>query len=445
MITAGELAQWTGGSTDTPDIAFEGVTFDSRTVTQGCLYIALDGTTVDGHTFVEKAFSSGAAVALVREDWTPSSECGCLVRVKNPRKALTDAAKAYRKILTAKIIGVTGSAGKTTTKELLAAFLSAGGKTSKTAGNFNNDLGLPITMLNTARDAKFAVWEMGSNHPGEIEYLVNLAKPTAGVISSVGTAHIEFFKNQDGIAREKGSLFAALPQNGFAVVSKENDKFSILKEMSSARTVVTSLKDEGAQYFARVIDESTGVFEAVEKGCAPVRIEINLPGEHNISNALLAFACAREFGVTASQCESALKDFTLPGHRWNVIERENNITFINDAYNANPTSMTLSLKTFSKMKSQGRKIAVLGDMYELGEMCNILHSKVGIDAKDLPIDFLFSVGEFSKLISDQFPEEKRKHFTTVESVREFLKDFLKPNDCVFLKASRGMHLEDILK
>lgn len=445
MITAGELAQWTGGSTESPDVAFEGVTFDSRTVTPGCLYVALDGSSVDGHEFVEKAFSSGAAAALVRNDWIKTSSCGPLVRVENPRKALTAAAKEYRKILKAKVVGVTGSAGKTTTKELLASFLSAGGKTSKTAGNFNNDLGLPITMLNTARDAKFAVWEMGSNHPGEIEYLVNLARPEAGVISSVGTAHIEFFKDQDGIAKEKGSLFSALPHDGFAVVSNENDRFSILEKMSSARVVTTSSKNKEASYFARPIDSDLGIFEVIEKDGSCVRIETGLAGEHNISNALLAFACARELGVSALQCASALKNFSLPGHRWNVIEGANKVTYINDAYNANPTSMTVSLKTFANRKCDGRKIAILGDMYELGEKCDEFHSQVGIAAKDMPLDFVFTVGTFSEKISDQLPDEKKKHFPSVESIREYLKDFLQKGDCVFLKASRGMHLEDILK
>jgi UDP-N-acetylmuramoyl-tripeptide--D-alanyl-D-alanine ligase len=445
MITAGELADWTGGTTQTSDAVFEGVTFDSRTVTKGCLYIALDGTSVDGHDFVEKAFLAGAAVALVRDDWETSANCGALVRVPNPRKAITDAAKAYRKILTAKVIGVTGSAGKTTTKELLAAFLSAGGKTSKTAGNFNNDLGLPVTMLNTARDAQFAVWEMGSNHPGEIAYLVDLAKPDVGVISSVGTAHIEFFKDQDGIAKEKGALFAGLAKDGFAVISRENDRFSVLKEMSAARTVETSLIDKSATYFGRIIDDGKGAFEVTENGETKTLITTGLAGEHNISNALIAFACARELGIPSGSCEKALENFILPGHRWKVTESENGVTFINDAYNANPTSMILSLKTFSKSEYGKRKIAVLGDMYELGEHCKTLHSKVGEEAKDLPVDFIFTVGEFSKNISDCLPEEKKKHFTSVKEAREYLKDFLNPGDAVFLKASRGMRLEDILK
>jgi UDP-N-acetylmuramoyl-tripeptide--D-alanyl-D-alanine ligase len=445
MISAGEFAQWTGGSTETPDAGFEGVTFDSRTVLPGCLYAALDGASADGHSFVEKAFASGAAVALVRNDWEAPAGCGPLIRVENPRKALTLAAREYRKVLKAKVVGVTGSAGKTTTKELLAAFLGAGGKTSKTAGNFNNDLGLPVTMLNTCRDADFAVWEMGSNHPGEIGYLVELAKPDAGVISSVGTAHIEFFKDQDGIAREKGALFASLCPSGFAVVSRENERFSVLKDMSVARTVETSMVDTAAPYYAKTIDENNGVFDVFENGEKVVRIETGLPGEHNVSNALVAFACARECGVDAESCAKALSGFVLPGHRWNVIERDGNITYVNDAYNANPTSMEVSLKTFAKMECKGRKIAVLGDMFELGEKCGELHSRVGEVADVLPIDFVFTVGELSRSIFDRVGEGKRMHFETVEDAREYLADFLKSGDVVLLKASRGMRLENLLK
>ena len=444
MILASEFASWVDGTLEGDDVSFEGVTFDSRTTTPNCLYAALDGATVDGHEFVVKSFQLGASVALVKKDWPSQDGSGTLIRVDNPRTALTVAARCYRKVLKAKVVGVTGSAGKTTTKELTAAFLRQGGKTSATVGNFNNDLGLPVTMLRTARDADFAVWEMGSNHPGEIAYLVDLAKPDVGIISSVGTAHIEFFKTQDGIAQEKGSLFSALPQNGFAVVGKENERYSVLKDLASAKVIETSLEDASADYFAEIKDVLSGSFTVFEKGEKSADIKISLPGKHNVSNALLAYACARELGVSAARCESALENFALPGERWNVVKKDDSSTWINDAYNANPTSMIASLETFARMDAK-KKIAVLGDMFELGDKSKELHALVGKRVRELPVDLIITVGEASKSIAKEISPEKSIHFAGVEEVRKYLSGENLESCAILLKASRGMRLEKILQ
>ena len=265
------------------------------------------------------------------------------------------------------MIGITGSAGKTTTKELVAAFLRAGGfRVHATEGNFNNDLGLPLTILNCPRDAEFLVVEMGTNHPGEIAYLVDIAAPDVGVISSIGTAHIEFFKTQDGIADEKGTLFARLPPDGFAVVGVNNDRYDRLRAMSAARVVAVDPSDEAGTRLAAAL--------------AP-----RLPGAHNVSNARLAAACAGEFGVPLERCLAALEDFALPGDRWRVTERDG-VTYVNDCYNANPTSMIAALETFAAMPCAGRRVAVLGDMFELGAQSGELHARVLARAAELPLD-----------------------------------------------------------
>ena len=206
---------------------FKGATLDSRQVKPGMLFVAVKGERVDGHDFIPQALAAGAAGII------------------EGREELARVAAAYRRTLKAKVIGITGSAGKTTTKELVAAFLRAGGfRVHATAGNFNNDLGLPLTILNCPEDAEFLVVEMGTNHPGEIAYLVDIARPDVGVISSIGTAHIEYFKTQDGIADEKGSLFARLPPDGFAVVGVNNDRYERLRAMSAARVVAVDPSDE---------------------------------------------------------------------------------------------------------------------------------------------------------------------------------------------------------
>jgi UDP-N-acetylmuramoyl-tripeptide--D-alanyl-D-alanine ligase len=299
---------------------------------------------------------------------------------------------------------VTGSAGKTTVKEFTAAFLRKKGKTHATAGNYNNDLGLPITILECPADADFLVLEMGTNHPGEIRHLVGIADPDVGIISSIGTAHIEFFKTQDGIAEEKGTLFRALAEDGFAVIGKNNDRFGMLKEM--CRCVV-----------------------AESDGTAP--FECPVPGEHNRWNMSLAWMCADRFGVTAADARDALDGFVLPGERWRKSVRDG-VEFISDCYNANPTSMAVALDTFVAEPCAGRRVAVLGDMFELGEESAALHDEVKRKALGMGLDKVIFIGH---------------NFGGVpfEDAKAALFAYVKPGDSVLLKASHSMALGRMLE
>ena len=376
---------------------FGGATLDSRQVKPGMLFVAIKGEKVDGHDYIPQALERGAAGVI------------------DGRGELARVAHAYRRELKATVIGVTGSAGKTTTKELVAAFLRAGGfKVHATAGNYNNDLGLPLTVLNCPADADFLVVEMGTNHPGEIKCLVDIAEPDIGVISSVGTAHIEFFKTQDGIAREKGVLLSDLrvSPRSFAVLARENDRYGLLCSLSAAPVTTVSLDDPAA---ARLADA----------------LRVRLPGRHNVSNALLALACATRLGVSEDACLAALKDFTLPGGRWHVTERDG-VTYVDDTYNANPTSMVAALETFASLDVKGRRIAVLGDMFELGEQSAALHAHVKARAAELPLDRVILVGD---------------HFGGVsrDAAKTALAALVRAGDAVLLKASHGMHLDELLK
>ena len=388
-----------------PDYA--GVVFDSRKVKPGCLFAALPGSTVDGHRFVRQAFEKGAKGLLVREDRAAEftgPEAAALIPVPDVKAALTETARDYRKILKAKVIGITGSAGKTTVKEFTAAFLRQKGKTHATDGNYNNDLGLPITILDCPSDADFLVVEMGTNHPGEIAHLVGIAAPDAGIISSIGTAHIEFFKTQDGIADEKGTLFRSLPPEGFAVLGANNDRYERLKEMCRCRVVTV----EGAAPFS-----------------GP------LAGEHTHWNMALAWACAKEPGVTETMARTALEGFSLPGDRWRKVERDG-VTFIADCYNANPTSMVIALETFAAEPCSGRRVAVLGDMFELGAESAQHHAAVKQRAETLNFDKVIYVGEnFGGVSRD---EAKAELFA-----------YVRPGDSVLLKASHGMELNRLLE
>ena len=386
---------------------YERIVFDSRKVVPGCLFAALPGTTVDGHAFVRQAFEKGAKGILVRKDRADEftgPEAAALIPVDDVKVSLTETARTYRQMLKAKVVGVTGSAGKTTVKEFTAAFLGSKGKTHATAGNYNNDLGLPITILECPPDAEFLVLEMGTNHPGEIAHLVGIGKPDAGIISSIGTAHIEFFKTQDGIAEEKGTLFRFLPEDGFAVVGENNDRFEVLKAMCRCRTVVS---------------DGTAPF-----GCP-------LVGDYNRWNMSLAWNCAKMFGVTEDMAKKSLEGFALPGERWRKSVRDG-VTFISDCYNANPTSMIVALETFAAEPCDGRRIALLGDMFELGDESARLHAEVKNKAMGLGLDKVIFIGDNFGGIS--FEDAKVELFS-----------YVKTSDSVLLKASHGMALGRILE
>jgi len=377
-----------------PD-AFSGATSDSRLVKPGMLFVALKGENVDGRDFIPQALEKGAAGIV--------EGLGELQRL----------AAEYRASLKAKVVGVTGSAGKTTTKEFLRAFLSRVGKTHATGGNFNNHIGMPLTILNTPKDADFLVLEMGTNHPGEIAALCDIAKPDVGVISSIGTAHIEFFGSSEGIAREKGVLFERARE--FCVAPASVNCIDILKDMCAGRFVAAS--DE--EFLAEAL---SGI----------------LPGKHNVSNASAAFRAAAEFGLGREDAIAALDGFSLPGSRWKKIDK-GGVLFVDDTYNANPDAMKASLATFvDEMSGRKRRIAVLGDMFELGEKSEELHREVFDFAAALGLDAVYAIGETSsKCKADAV-------FKNVEDAREAVFKLLEPGDAVLLKASHSMDLGRLL-
>lgn len=376
-------------------VEFAGATFDSRQVEPGMLFVALKGEKSDGHDYIPMALEKGAAGIVDGYD------------------ELDRVAHEYRRTLKAKVVGVTGSAGKTTTKELVKAFLAKAGKVHATEGNFNNHIGLPITILNCPKDADFLVLEMGTNHPGEIAHLCDIAEPDCGLVTNVGTAHIEFFKTQDGIAREKGTLFARA--KGFCSASSENCRLEILKELAGDRLIPVNPRQ------AWLADALKGV----------------LPGDHNVSNACLAYAVAERFGVTREQAVSALADFALPGARWRKVEKDG-VLYIDDTYNANPDSMIAALDAFAKEPCRGRRFAILGDMFELGENSVDYHRQVFDHAATLGLDCVIAVGETSATCKSDVA------YSTLESLKAEGRERFAAGDVVLLKASHGMHLGELL-
>jgi len=359
-------------------------TFDSRLIRPGDVFVALKGEKADGHDFIPKALANGA------------------VRVVDGLEALQREARDYRRTLRAKVVGVTGSAGKTTTKELLRAFLAKAGKTYATEGNFNNHIGLPLTILNCPADADFLVVEMGTNHPGEIAALCDIAEPDIGVLTNVGTAHLEFFGTRAGIAVEKGTL-----------LRRAAKAYSSREEEFLPGTVDTRLP-----WMAEAL---AGV----------------LPGAHNVANACLAYAVAADFGVTRAQALEALGNFSLPGARWRKTVRRG-VTFVDDTYNANPDSMVAALDAFAALPCAGRRVAVLGDMFELGDGAPALHRRVFEHAMGLGIETVIGVGA----LSSRGPCHRA--FRDLESLEPVFGGLFGEGDLVLLKASHSMRLGTLL-
>ena len=370
-------------------------TFDSRAVKPGMTFVALKGEKADGRDFIPQALAAGAA------------------RIIEGYEAFDAAAREKRRSLKAKVIGVTGSAGKTTTKELLKAFLSCAGRTCATEGNFNNHIGLPLTILNCPDDAEFLVLEMGTNHPGEIAHLCSIAEPDSGLLTNVGTAHLEFFLTREGIAREKGVLLGAVKDFGVASAT-----CYALSELPKEKLVLCDV----AKMPAILKEAVSGI----------------LPGEHNLSNAALAFEVARRYGVTAEEAAGAMRGFTLPGARWRVSSAAG-VTFVDDTYNANPDSMIAALDAFKSFGEAKRRIAILGDMFELGDDAAIFHARVFDHAYALGLDMVIAVGAQSSACRHD------RAFETAECLAAALPGILQEGDFVLLKASHAMHLDAALE
>ena len=367
-------------------------TFDSREVRPGDVFVALKGEKADGHDFIDRAKAAGA------------------VDVVDGLENLQARAKAKRRAMKAKVVGVTGSAGKTTTKELLKAFLACAGRTYGTEGNFNNHIGLPLTILNAPDDVAFLVLEMGSNHPGEIAALCEIAGPDVGVVTGVGTAHLEHFGTRAGIAEEKGTLLAAAGDFG---VFPAADDFADALGARCVRPVAAQPAVDG------LLDPT--------RAWPP----------HFAGNAALAYEVASRFGVTVRQAADALADFALPGARWRKVEKDG-VTFIDDTYNANPDSMIAALDALAATPWPGRRVAVLGDMFELGPDAAAYHEQVFAHALSLGLQLVVGIGEMSS---------RCPCHCACRELAEFRSRFrleIVPGDLVLLKASHGMRLGDLL-
>jgi UDP-N-acetylmuramoyl-tripeptide--D-alanyl-D-alanine ligase len=449
---AGELARWSGGVWERAVPArLRGVCRDSRAMMPESLYVALAGARHDGHDFVPAALAAGAAGAMVRRDWTPPPAAGAapLLRVADTAAALAAAAAGYRREIAPFVTGVTGSAGKTTVKEWIAALLAARHPTAATLGNYNNAVGLPLSLLAMARETRFGVFEIGTGRPGELAPLCRILRPDAAVITTIGATHLEFFGSVAAVAEEKADLLRVLPASGFAVLDADSPHFGFLRRQTAARLVTVSLAGAESDYRVSDPDEVAGAFTLTERATGVSRsLRAVLPGRHQILNLALAVAAARACEVSWEQIAGALPRLPRPPMRWEEV-RIGEVVVINDAYNASPPAMEAALRLFARQAAGRRRVLVLGEMRELGAGAGEAHAAVGAAVARLGGDLLVAVGRGGEWLAAAAERQGFKgEVARVEDAAAagvLLAARARPGDRVLLKASRGVGLERALE
>lgn len=451
-----ELAQMCGARLvqGDPNWQVRHISTDTRAIERGDCFIALQGPHFDGHDFINVAAERGASAAVVsyptRAANSPSAFA--LLQVEDTLTALHKLATNYRRQMppSTRIIAVTGSSGKTTTKEMIAAVLGQRFNVVKTDGNKNNHIGVPLNLLKLDPGYDFGVFELGTNHPGEIAQLANLCQPEVGVITNIGMAHVEFLGDEAGVAREKGALIEALPADGYAVLNADDRWFPDLRVRTRA-TVLSVGIDNFANIRASDIKINGDVkFRLnIAKKREDVIIRLRTLGRHQIYNALQAAAIGVLHGMELDEIREGLETMEFPAMRMQSIEHAG-IRFINDCYNANVVSMKAALQMMAETPCRGRKIAVLGEMLELGQHSRQAHLDIGALAAQTGISLLVTVGESGKLIADgavQNGLEAHRVLPVADAAQaaDLLRWLLRKDDFILLKGSRAVKLEKILE
>lgn len=438
MITLKDAASWCNGKVapEFEALTFTGVQFDSRTIERGELFVALTGER-NGHSYIPVALEKGAAAVLASEEQEPSVPA---VYVEDTLSAMQQIAGGYRESLPCQVIGITGSVGKTTTKEMVSAVLEQSFLTQKTPKNFNNHIGLPVTLLSLREDCQKAVIEMGMNHKGEISLLTSLAQPDIAMITNVGTMHIEYLGSRQGILEAKLEILEGLRPGGKILFCGDNDLLAQvaeeygaitygLGEHNQVRATELSMREEGCSFMVEAFGQ---------------RFPVELPvvGEHNVLNALGAAAVGLLCGMEWPAVCRGLAAFTNTDMRQNTYSREG-LYIIEDCYNAGPESTRAALSVLAKRT--GRRIAVLGGMLELGDYAPAAHYEVGVEAAKTA-DLLFAYGPLGEeMVRGAESLSYRAHFETHEDLVAQLKKELRPGDSLLIKGSRGMHMEKVLQ
>ncbi len=423
-----------------------GVSTDSRALLPGELFFALPGRRVDGHDFAAEALRKGAAAVVVSRDVAiPHRLRERLILVPDTLRALGDSAREYRRTWGGMVIAVTGSNGKTTTREMTHHILSAEIPCRQSPRSFNTDVGVPLTLFLLDPRDKAGIVEMGANAPGEIAALAAIAEPNVGMITNIAETHLEGLGSVEGVARAKGELLRALGRSGVAFLNADDDWFDRLVAGYDGRVISFGLSPR-AMFRGRELRPDRQGYAFTVAG--QVRVRLRVPGRHNVFNALAALALAHHLGLDLAAAAERLGEFRLPEMRYQV-EHVNGITVVSDCYNANPGSMRAALQTFRETSAAGRRLAILGDMLELGQESERLHRSLGTEVARSGVDALWAVGRYAEHVIEAAKRSGLRapvfQADDVASAAPQVLDFLKPGDTVLVKGSRGMHMEKLLE
>lgn len=448
-LSLGQLARFADGSlaAGNADATVSRVSTDSRTLQPGDLFVPLRGENFDGHKFVQQAAERGATGAMVEENWKGATPPGfALIRVADTLIGYQTLAASYRQSLSLKVIAITGSNGKTSTKDFVAATLARKFRVTKTEGNFNNHVGLPQTMLGASREDEIAVWEIGMNHPGEIAALAKSASPNVAIVTNVGLAHIEFMGSREAIATEKGALAEAVGAGGTVILNADDPFSEQIAGRTRARVIFAGIE----KGFVRATDVSQspiGSEFTILEEAHRCRAQLPVPGVHMVQNAMLAIAAGRAFGLSLEECAVGLASTPLTKARLQIKEI-NGIRFIDDSYNANPDSMKAALRTLVELEADGRRIAVLGEMGELGQESERGHREVGEAAAKFEVDELIAVGATGATMASAARAAGLERSIAVDSPQaaaDLLSDNAAPGDLILVKGSRLARMERVLE
>ncbi len=444
-----EIAQLAGGSLSSGDgaVVVDKVSTDSRTIKHGELFVALRGENFDGHSFVETIATTGAAGAIVDSNWKGNvPENFPLIRARDTLQAYQQLAANYRKSLKLDVVAITGSNGKTSTKDFAAAVLARRFRVTKTQGNFNNHVGLPRTILEATSQDKVAVWEIGMNHPGEVAALAKVAAPDVGIITNIGVAHIEYMGSRERIAEEKGALAEAIGAEG-TVILNADDPFTKGIAARTRGKVVLAGTTAGTIRASEMNQSGSATDFTILEGAHRCRAQLPVPGMHMVQNALLAIAAGRVFGLSLEECAAGLIAAPLAKARLQVKEIRG-VLFLDDSYNANPDSMKAALRTLVELDVEGQRIAVLGEMRELGDESERGHREVGEAAAALKVDHLIAIGNVAAAIAQAAKLAGLENSSTVASTAEaaeLLVELAAPGDLVLIKGSRLARTEQVIE
>ena len=447
-LTLKQIADWCGGKVSArfEHLRVSRMQSDSRKVRSGDLFVALKGAKADGHDFAETAINHGAVAALVSR---PISEKLPSIEVEDTLRAYGDIAAGYRKLTGVKVVGITGSVGKTTTKEMTASVLEAAYHTAKTEGNHNNNLGLPMTIMDMPENTEVAVLEMGMNHSGEMEYLSSIARPDLAIITNIGTMHIEHLGTREGILQAKLEIMRGMPEDGAGVFNGDEPLLWNIRAIGKHKKYYYGIENHACDVTATdIVELDDGVRFVVHGFGQQFELFVPMLGRHAVYNALAATTVGLLLGVKPEQIQARFSSFHNTGMRQKIYVK-NGVTIIEDCYNAGPESTEAALDVLAGIKTDGRRIAVLGDMLELGNRSAAEHYRIGRLAVG-KADLLLTYGEHSVrtltgAITGGMNPKNTDHFDTHEDMAHMLKMRVSEGDVVLFKGSRGMRMEKVLQ